>query len=448
MTKPFSLFKKSNGYFYVQFLLSDGSRSQNKSTGTKNRLEAEKIAMEWCVNGNIPKHINSASEKEKSHSVDKITFFNSLLTYDFNENDISKFINIMKKRGFIISAIRPKTKGCVLVEDFLTNFWTYDVSPYVKELGMEGRKITRSHTETELSRIRNYWIPKLQGKPIGSLTNEDLKEIIQDKKIQTLASKTINGIVEAITTPLKWAMKNQYIEYINLDGLKRRSIKYEEREILPLEIAEKVMSIGWDNDKAKLANKLAMHTGMRASEIRGIRLCDIQEDGVHVDHSWDRYEKKDKCCKNGEARKLPIPIPNQLKEELIFMAKMNPFCNTDKAYIFFSETQNTPMDNSGWLKYLRRALDEIGYENSKKITFHSWRHFFCSRMLDIISDKRIVMALSGHKTSAMFDHYAKHIEEEKSLEIVRKAMKELFGNSEEDSIENAINQAFSNPRIA
>lgn len=130
------------------------------------------------------------------------------------------------------------------------------------------------------------------------------------------------------------------------------------------------------------------------------------------------------------------------------MAKMNPFCNTDKAYIFFSETQNTPMDNSGWLKYLRRALDEIGYENSKKITFHSWRHFFCSRMLDIISDKRIVMALSGHKTSAMFDHYAKHIEEEKSLEIVRKAMKELFGNSEEDSIENAINQAFSNPRIA
>ena len=47
MTRPYSLFKKSNGYFYVQFLLPDGSRSQNKSTGTKNRLEAEKKAMEF-----------------------------------------------------------------------------------------------------------------------------------------------------------------------------------------------------------------------------------------------------------------------------------------------------------------------------------------------------------------------------------------------------------------
>ena len=41
-----------------------------------------------------------------------------------------------------------------------------------------------------------------------------LKDIVSDKKIQKLAGKTINGIVESITTPLKWAMKNQYIENI------------------------------------------------------------------------------------------------------------------------------------------------------------------------------------------------------------------------------------------
>lgn len=64
-------------------------------------------------------------------------------------------------------------------------------------------------------------------------------------------------------------------------------------------------------------------------------------------------------------------------------------------------------------------------------------------MLDVIPDKRIVMALSGHKTSAMLDHYAKHIEEEKTLEIVRKAMKELFTDNENDSVENALKQAFN-----
>ena len=100
------------------------------------------------------------------------------------------------------------------------------------------------------------------------------------------------------------------------------------------------------------------------------------------------------------------------------------------------------MDNSGWVKYLRRALEKIGYENPNNIVFHSWRHFFCSRMLDVIPDKRIVMALSGHKTSAMLDHYAKHLEDEKTLDIVRQAMKELFGDNEQDSVDNAAKQAF------
>lgn len=75
MTRPYSLFIKSNGYYYVQFLLSDGSRSQNKSTGTKDRREAEKIAMEWYVNGNIPTRINSKEEKSKFQTVDRLIFF-------------------------------------------------------------------------------------------------------------------------------------------------------------------------------------------------------------------------------------------------------------------------------------------------------------------------------------------------------------------------------------
>ena len=103
-----------------------------------------------------------------------------------------------------------------------------------------------------------------------SITNDMLKDIVSDKKIQKLVGKTINGIVESITTPLKWAMKNQYIENITFYDLKRRNTKSEERAILTMEEADKVMNIGWENDKAKLANKLAMQTGMCASEIRGL----------------------------------------------------------------------------------------------------------------------------------------------------------------------------------
>ena len=122
MTRPYSLFIKSNGYYYVQFLLSDWSRSQNKSTGKKDRREAEKIAMEWYVNGNIPARINSKEEKAKSQTVDRLSFFNSMATYEFSSEEVDKMLSIMKKRGYILSAVRPNTKQSVLIEDFLLSF--------------------------------------------------------------------------------------------------------------------------------------------------------------------------------------------------------------------------------------------------------------------------------------------------------------------------------------
>ena len=73
------------------------------------------------------------------------------------------------------------------------------------------------------------------------------------------------------------------------------------------------------------------------------------------------------------------------------------------------------MDSKQFNKYLKRALAEIGYADSKDICFHSWRHFFIARMLDYVQDKRYVMALSGHKTEAMLNHYGAHLEDEKGL---------------------------------
>ena len=90
------------------------------------------------------------------------------------------------------------------------------------------------------------------------------------------------------------------------------------------------------------------------------------------------------------------------------------------------------MDSKQFNKYLKRALKDIGYENSREICFHSWRHFFCSRMLDYVKDKRYVMALSGHKTEAMLNHYAAHLEDDKVVDLARNVMKKIFIDQNED----------------
>lgn len=80
MCKPYSIFKRHTGIYYVQFRMSDGSRSTSKSTGCRTRIEAERKAMEWVVNGQIPSRIiwNKFVKKYQLYSF-LVTNINNLL---------------------------------------------------------------------------------------------------------------------------------------------------------------------------------------------------------------------------------------------------------------------------------------------------------------------------------------------------------------------------------
>lgn len=438
MAKPFYFStKKPGGNICVQFLLSDGQRSYQKSTGTSDKSAATKIAMEWLVNGNIPARINDRTGAGVKNDINKITFFNSLRTYDFDDGEIDKIIKILQDRHLIISAVRPKTKESMPVKDFLATFWDYEKSPYVKERAAEGKNISKSYCETSNGRIRTYWLPALSEKLIGEITTDDLKAVISSKEVQSLASKTINGIISAIAIPLRWAHSEGYTENICYEGLHRKPQKSKERKVLTMEDAEKLFTVAsWGSDDARLANKVAMHTGMRAGEIAALRVRDLTEEGIHVGNSWCRYMGM-KSCKNGDERDIPIPISTELRNELMEHARTNPLYDGSDSFIFYGQDPSKPQGTKSWLKFLQRALASIDYPCPREICFHAWRHFFCSRMLDIIPDKRIVMAMSGHKTPAMLDHYGKHLEHEKTLAVARNAIMKVFGDGcDVDSAEN------------
>ena len=162
---------------------------------------------------------------------------------------------------------------------------------------------------------------------------------------------------------------------------------------------------------------------MRAGEIAALRFEDIGVDRLYVRHPWRNSEGL-KECKNGEG--CEVLIPPQIRDMMIAEAKANPWGQKMKGFIFWGLTLDHPTDPKNWLKFLRRVLENIGYSDPDKITFHAWRHLWCSRMSDEIADKRVLMTSSGHKTEAMLDHYAAHMEQEKALEKLRSAEEKLL----------------------
>ena len=107
MAKPYLIFKAHTGIYYAQIRLADGSLSNNKSTGYKNRAEAECKVMEWIVTGNIPVRVNSKDSKVQS--IDRIRLFNDLRAAEFDSDDINNIIKILKERNSlsIVSTALP-----------------------------------------------------------------------------------------------------------------------------------------------------------------------------------------------------------------------------------------------------------------------------------------------------------------------------------------------------
>ena len=421
MAKPYLLFKMPSGIWYARIQLPDGTHSNNRSTGCRDRNAAERVVMEWIVNNKLPSRINSADDKRVG--LDKITVLNSLRTLDLEREDIQNIIKILKERNLIHSAVMMASPESKPIDKYIKEFWAFETSPYVKEKKLKGGSIHRDYCEAMLMRATKYWLPSVAGKPVGCITHDDVTALFENEEVLKLAPKTINSVVSSVTIPLKWAFFHNLTEINCFDGIMKCSQKSKKREILTMEQAAAVFASDWDNDTAKLANAVAFYTGMRAGEIAALRFEDIGVDRLYVRHSWRNSEGL-KECKNGEERE--VLIPPQIRDMLIAEAKANPWGQKMKGFVFWGLTPDHPTDPKNWLKFLRRVLENIGYSDPDKITFHAWRHLWCSRMSDEIADKRVLMTSSGHKTEAMLDHYAAHMEQEKALEKLRSTEERLL----------------------
>ena len=209
-------------------------------------------------------------------------------------------------------------------------------------------------------------------------------------------------------------------------GITWFSGKAAERQILSPELAAAIFKAQWKDERARLANMLAMVTGMRAGEIQGLRVQDLGEDCLYIRHSWNRMDKL-KTTKTNECRTVEVPFPG-LIQDLLALASSNLHGGIIDGYVFWAEkTHDKHMESSLFIDGLREALIFAGMskESAKDYTFHGWRHYFTAYMRDRVTEK-LLQAQTGHKTLAMLNLYSGH-RIAGDRERIRQAQIETFG---------------------
>jgi integrase len=97
--------------------------------------------------------------------------------------------------------------------------------------------------------------------------------------------------------------------------------------------------------------------------------------------------------------------------------------------LFPSLKDESPYDNKQIERDFVVMQKKIGIDDEKRrernIVFHSWRHY-CAKNLAHVTNRTVGMAILGLKTSAVFDHYANHIDGEtfgKMAEAIEQGLK-------------------------
>ena len=184
-----------------------------------------------------------------------------------------------------------------------------------------------------------------------------------------------------------------------------------------------VFSSEWKDKRALVASLVAATTGARQGECLALRRSDIGTDVINIAHSYSSLDGL-KLPKNG--RKRVVPLLPEVRIALLDLLADNPH-DTEDPFVFFSLLPNKPADPRVIWEGLKETMTKINVDHqSRNISFHSWRHFFCFKITQIMDGEKVAK-VSGHLSESVFRKYASHIET-KNIRDVGEAAAEAFGN--------------------
>lgn len=327
----------------------------------------------------------------------------------------------------------PLYSDTIILTRFLDLFWDYDTSDYIQNKLSHGQKLCRRYCHGQQLAIKKWKEFFTDETTISSLTADDMvdfEQYLKQREIngQHLCNETINNIINAGNIALKWAVRKNIIHYNPVESLTHYAVHSKERGILTKkEVLKLFTKKQWKDNRVRTACLISMTTGMRSGEILALRESDIDEDFIHVNHTW-HYTYGMKCPKNGYTRK--VPLYPEIRNDLLKLINENPYKEINKgkdSFIFWSKNPMKPLSANVLTKQFNKMLQEIGIseEERKKrnIVFHSWRHFHATELAGKCSEHSAQVVL-GHLSPMMTRHYANH-RTEKDIENVRKAMVHL-----------------------
>jgi hypothetical protein len=167
----FSVFKRSNRLFFsVSFKDASGRYLSAVSTRKPTETEAIQVAFQWLCDG-IP-------QKKAALSVSKLALKDFARQIETIE-DAELVLNVLKTHTLVKSFVLPDARKAVDFIYFLSDFWDWDTSAYVREKRCKKHSLHQYHCKRMKSSVEHYWKPVFQA---GCLVRLPVRTLTHSRK--------------------------------------------------------------------------------------------------------------------------------------------------------------------------------------------------------------------------------------------------------------------------
>jgi integrase len=346
-----------------------------------------------------------------------------------------EYCNKLLREGKLLEVRRARVPTFA---EFAAGWWDFQTCQYLKSrkgrrpitqnYADSARRVTEKHllpqfghryldeiTDTEI----DDWMLSMQDRNIGRRVRNEQGELVEKK----YDNSTINWVFGILKVMLGEAVRRRVIKFNPCATIDELMESEKEIEILTPDDVRAFFSTEWFSDQEEkicfLANKLSACSGMRISEVLGLRGEYLFDTYISVCAQFNNQGYGDtKTHKDRD-----IPIPALMKRELDKLKKLN-----GEGFLFSTDGGEGPVSRHRVREVTYQVLGFIGIDEKERLrrglTFHGWRHFFNTTLIMANVSDRKVQSVTGHSSARMTKHY-QHLRNNELAEV-KEVQKKLF----------------------
>lgn len=313
---------------------------------------------------------------------------------------------LIRKKSEQIKLVGRSSEHSILLRECM-NRWMAELRGTVKQ----------SSYRTYLNLAEKHVLPELGQMVLTQISSAMLLDFSERLIAKGLSVSTVKSICRLISACLRYAQEEGYIMKNPCRRLKLTAEHADNQRVLSSNEYEKVRELALES--SELPVLLAMYTGMRLGEISALKWGDIdwEKNTVRVCRAAQRISKIgsgtvlmiDSPKSSKSRRVLPVPA-------FIIALLLKQRDTAQSEYMFGTATK--PAEPRTIQRRFKALLKRASIDG---VHFHTLRHSFATRLIELGIDIKTVSSLLGHSSAkTTLDFYA-----HSSMDVQRSAVERL-----------------------